>query len=142
MLFLVVLSTAVIVLAGCSEETSGNYSGIDVDFTEFGMTMAMGKFFEVFTNSSEYLDQIMRVRGEYFSMFFQETGQRHHFITLIPGDDCCRMGFEFMVSGEKSFPEDFPAEGMVIEITGVLSVYEEFGSHFIYLATDEIVIVD
>jgi len=114
---------------------------VDVDLTALSSTMAQAEFINILTNPSDYLGKTIRVRGPYFNINFQEFGEVFHFVMVIEGDECCRMGFEFILSGDYAYPDDFPSQYARIEITGVLSVIEHGEQNFLYLATDEITLL-
>ncbi|MCL2392413.1 MAG: hypothetical protein FWC66_07380 [Oscillospiraceae bacterium] len=112
---------------------------VDVDMAAMSSTMAQAKFFSIFTNPMEYLGQTIRASGPYFSFYFDEL--QNHFVMIVPGDACCRLGFEFRLPDTYVYPDDFPAQYTPIEITGVLSRYEAHEQGFIYLAVDEIILM-
>lgn len=121
-------------------DTIGDVS-VDVDLSALSSTMAQAKFINIMQNSDDYLGRTIRVQGPYFSMPFPQTDEHLHFVMVIEGDECCRMGFEFMVSGDTVYPYDYPAQYAMIEIVGIISMLEEFGQYFLYIATDEIVLL-
>ena len=38
---------------------------------------------------------------------------------------CCSQGMEFVLNNDYKFPEDYPAEGEDITVTGVFETYKE-----------------
>ena len=128
-----------LLITGCGDAAATeSRDDIDVDFTILSSTIATAKFNDIFTDSSEYLGQTIRVSGAYFYIYLAQTDKVYHFVTVVDGDACCRMGFEFRLPGITEFPDDYPDAETIIEVIGVLSIYEELDSPFLYLAVEEL----
>ena len=138
---LLVLCLLCLPAAGCSGDSEKNGRSADVDLTLLSTTMAQAEFQNISARSSDFMGKTIRVNGTYNSMFFDQTGNFYHYVIVVEGDDCCRQGFEFKLTDEDFALDDFPAQGTKIEITGVLSMYEELGMKYVYLAADEIIII-
>jgi hypothetical protein len=132
--------------AGCGGEPNnggGEDDGIDIDFTRLSTIVQSTQHEIIMENVGDFVGQTMRIRGEYTAFFWEESGEIHHFVTL----DCpsgCPKYFEFAVSGgELEFPDDYPDEGVLIEIVGVLSTYRVSGvaRDMPYFVVDEFVVV-
>jgi len=112
----------------------------DFDFTALGEIMAEAQYFNILSNAEQNLGSVIRARGAYFSLFLEETGLHYHFVTIVPGDACCRLGFEFRLLEDALFSYDYLEENSVIEVVGVLGKYELFGQIFYYLSVDDVII--
>jgi len=134
---LLVLCLFCALVAGCSG--GGGGSDVDIDLTSMSTTMAQAEFRRLVMDAERYAGRTIRASGAYFTFFFDGTNQRYHFVTIVDGDDCCREGLEFRLTGDPVFPDDFPAENTFVEVTGTLGRYQELGQWFIYVSTDEIV---
>ena len=116
----------------------------DVDFTRFSSTIAEAMFFDILSNSGNYIGNTIKARGEYFSLSIRELSRSFHYVTIVPGDACCPAeGFELKFTDENATDDDFPDENTMIEVVGILGIYEheELGQRFLYLAVDEIIIL-
>ncbi|MCL2200375.1 MAG: hypothetical protein FWB75_00285 [Oscillospiraceae bacterium] len=121
-----------------SETTSA--ANVDIDLTELSTTMMQARFHHILSNAEDYLGQTIRVRGQYHNMPFGD--EYLHFVMIIPGDECCRMGFEFMRAGDYVYPDDFPAQYGALEIKGVLTRgFDGTFGNFLYLAVDDVFII-
>jgi hypothetical protein len=141
-------------VAGCGNGGSGGNAGnagnaaatsdrpeVDVDLTVLSSTMAQAEFFNILSNAADYMGKTIRVSGPYYSMYWAETGRVYHFVMVVEGDECCRMGMEFVRSGDYVYPDDYPSQYTMVEIVGVLGTYEEQGQSWVYLQVDEIIIL-
>jgi len=132
--------------ANGNTSTNGNANAsefdVDIDFTLFSRTIVEAEFQNIIDNSEQYMGKTIRVIGTYFPLFMAESGTTYHYIIIVAGDECCQLGFEFLRDGDYVVPDDYPAQGTLIEIIGVLDRYEEFGTSYIYLAVLEMSIVN
>ena len=132
LLFLIVLLTG-LSAAGCSAGTEPD-ADVDVDLTALSTTMAQAEFQNILSNQGDYLGKTIKVRGQYYSLIIDRTGNHHHYVIVVPGDECCMMGFEFKLSGDYTYPDDYPEQKVMIEVTGTLERYEELGNSYLHLA--------
>jgi len=132
-----------LLVPGCSGEETypASDQGVDVDFSALNSIMAQAALNNIARHSADYIGKTIKVRGAYYSIFPEQTGQHYHYVTIVDGDACCRQGFEFRFTDDKTYPDDYPDENEVIEVIGVLGRYEEFGSAYLYLAVDEITVL-
>ena len=114
---------------------------IDIDLSELSRIMVQAEFQNILTNSADNIGKTIRVNGLYYSLFWEQADRHLHYVMIVDGDECCRMGFEFMLVGDSVFPDDYPAQYTLIEVTGIFSRYNELGATYLYLAVDEIVIL-
>ena len=139
---LIIVCLILLCITGCSDadETSG--IDIDIDLSELSRIMVQAEFQNIHTNWEENVGKTIRVNGLYYSLFWEQTGLHYHYVMIAEGDDCCpRTGFEFKLVGDSVFPDDYPAQYTMIEVTGIFGRYEERGATYPYLAVDEIVIL-
>ena len=127
-----------IALSGCQSEAAE--TGGIIDLTVLSGDALHDIMDEIMLNPEAHLGEVIRVRGLYQPVFWDVTGQYYHYILIDDPDTCCVMSFEFILSGNPTFPDDFPAEDAEIEIIGVFSSYEELERTFFYLAVDEIIV--
>jgi len=116
---------------------------VDVDLTALSATVLAAEMVNIYTNKDDYIGKVVRVRGEYNNLFIDYTGRFHHFVLTVKGDSCCPdEGLEFEWTGDHIFPDDYPTLGATIEVEGVLSTYEAFGSQMVFLTVDNIFIIE
>jgi len=115
-------------------------ANVDIDLTRLSATMLAAEVTNIYNNGNANIGKTIRVRGDYFNFYNAEMDIHFHYVLTLNEDDCCQEGFEFRLSGDHVYPDDYPQIGTSIEVTGVFSSYEELGMIFYYLATDEITI--
>jgi len=125
-----------------SNANAGARADVDVDLTALSSTIAQAEYNNISRKPTDYIGKTIRVSGAYFSLYLAETDQRYHIVTIVYGDECCRQGFEFRLSDEYTYPDDYPAENEVIEVVGVLDLYESNGLRYLYLAVGEITVLN
>jgi hypothetical protein len=125
--------------SGCSDDTESDGNDVDVDLTGLSQTIVEAQFQNIITNSADFLGKTIRVIGTYYPLHIAELNETYHYVIIVFGDECCQMGFEFKRDGNYMVPDDYPAMNELIEVIGVLSRYEEWGSTFLYLAVKELI---
>ena len=131
-------------LVGCTgAENPEAADGVDVDFTTLNSVMAEGVFRNITSNSEDYLGKTIRASGELINLFIDAYDRYYRYVAITEGDDiCCPPDvFEIRLTGAHVVDDDYPESGTIIEVTGILSRFDEFGTGFLYLAVDEIIIV-
>jgi hypothetical protein len=140
-----------ILAAGCEEkngyadpsennEAEENQITIDIDFTRLSSTMQNAQLQIVMQNAHDYIGQTMKIRGVYDPYFIEHLEEYLQFIMI----DCptgCPKYLEFIWSGDRVYPDDYPELGTMIELVGVFNIYKLNGFDYPYFAVDDIVIV-
>jgi hypothetical protein len=109
---------------------------IDIDLTAFSTTMAYSMMTDVFNNPYSYIGQIIRTNGVYELYFCEVTESYFHYIIVDGPENCCPKILEFKTDGDE------PEGGARIQITGEFGIYEDMGFKYIYLAADEVIILE
>jgi len=154
---LVLFCLLIAIATGCSNEdtsqsgsrnsgTPVNLSAtgkkVDVDLTVLSNTVAFAEATNIAKKPDKYLGKIIRMRGDYYSSYFDGTGLQYHYVVIEDASTCCRNGFEFIWNGVHIYPDDYPEEQTPIEVVGVYDSYDELGKKYYYLAVDAIGIVN
>jgi len=136
--FLIMLQIS-ISLYGCSNSSDG--VDVDIDLSELSMTLIEAEYQRIVSSSEEYKGKTIKLYGSYQAMQIDNDGNVAHFIIVIPGDECCQMGFEFKRDESYSFPDDYPSQNSMILITGKLDKHERFGASYTYIDVNEFTVV-
>jgi hypothetical protein len=112
--------------------------GVDVDLTALSSTMVYGEVYNMMMEPERYIGQTIKMRGLYYSNFYESTGQHYHFVIVQDATACCAQGLEFVWIGEHVYPDDYPENESEIEIAGVWEGYEEEGHTWYRIKTDAI----
>jgi len=127
-----------LLLTGCTEENNEN--DVDIDLTAISMTVLQAEYERIISNADDYVGKTIQVYGSY-RVYLYDTDNIAHFIIVIPGDECCQMGFEFKWDGNFAFHGDYPAQNAMILITGTLGKHEVFNNYYLYIAVDDFTVV-
>lgn len=114
---------------------------VDYDLTELNTVMLYGSVSSMAQSPEDYLGKTIRIRGLYSDFYFEETESYYHYLVIQDASLCCMQGIEFIVSGDYTFPDDYPENFTEIELEGVFAKYEELDITYYYLAVDEIVVL-
>jgi len=142
-LLLIIICTLVAGCAGGGESQKEEREAVqvDVDLTVLSETVLSAELMHIILNSDDYVGKTIRVRGTYYSLFHEASGEFYHYVITKQGDECCQEGLEFVWNGDHTFPDDYPEMGTPIELYGVFSRYQGEGIRFFYLAVDDISIL-
>ena len=142
-----VMCLILILNVGCSSPSTGQKSDseedvitADVDFTVMSSTLITAEVYNLLTRPSEYMGKTIKIAGLYSPLYFSDTDNYYHYVTIPGADACCAQGIEFMRNGAYSYPDDYPKENAVIEVFGVYDSYEESDQTWYYLSVDNLVI--
>lgn len=110
----------------------------DVDLTILSSTMVFGEVFNMIIYPEEYLEKTIKIRGEYYSYYDEETDDRYFFVIVADALGCCAQGLEFVLNDDYTYPEDYPEDGAEVEFIGVFDEYDMMGFTYYYLQVDEL----
>lgn len=107
-------------LCGCGEGSTGK---IDMDLTALSDTVAYAYVCAMISTPEEYEGQTVRLSGT-FTVY--QTSEKTYFACLVTDStSCCSQSIEFVLDGDYSYPDDYPALGSTITVSGKLSTYYE-----------------
>lgn len=116
-------------------------SAIDLDLTQLSSILVYSEVFSMMERPEEYMGKTMKMAGLYYCLYDETTESAYHFVIIEDALECCQQGIEFVWKGDHAYPQDYPEEGAVIEVTGSLEVYEESAMEYYRLAADELTIL-
>jgi len=124
--------------AGCSNKAE---VADFIDLTALSDTLRIAELVNITAAPKLYEGKTIKLGGAYQSQYYQETRQRYHAVLVADAAACCQQGLEFVWNGEHNYPGDYPQEGSQIEVTGVFGSYEELGTTYWHLVTNELVVL-
>ena len=134
--------------AGCSKNSIPADNQTDsadvsdfVDLTEMDGPMVFAEVWHMMQNRDDYIGKTVKIRGPFNTEYIDEIGRNRHCVVTQDEGGCCRQGFEFIWNGEHIYPNDYPEQGTIIEVTGVFESYEAAGIIYCYLSVNEIVVL-
>lgn len=117
-----------------SAEADQSSAGIDVDLTKLSSTMVYSEVYNMMNTSDNYIGKTVKMNGQ-FSYYEDPNSKAQYFACIIAdATACCSQGLEFTLTGEHTYPEDYPELGSEITVTGTFETYEEDGNRYCRLA--------
>lgn len=100
--------------------------GVDFDLTKMSPDMVYAMVYQMMTEPATYEGKVFRINGTYYASFFETNNQYYHYCIIKDALACCTQGMEFIWGdGTHAYPDEFPNEGDVVEITGTFETYSE-----------------
>ncbi|MDF2513660.1 MAG: hypothetical protein K0S04_3526 [Herbinix sp.] len=116
-------------------------SGIDVDLTKLSSTMVYSEVYNMMNKPEDYVGKTIKIEGVYYASYWQDTEKYYHCVLISDATACCQNGIEFVWDNDTHvYPDEYPPDNTVIELTGVFGLYEEMGETYCYLKTDNITV--
>ncbi len=107
---------------------------IDWDFTKMNFNMASGLVFDMMVDPQKYNNKTAKIKGQFASDVHQ--GKRVFAVFVWDATGCCPTGLNILPLANKKYPDDFPADGSLVTITGVLEMANLFGQEDLCLVAE------
>lgn len=96
---------------------------VDVDLTKLSSTMVYSEVYNMMSSPEGYMGKRVRMKG---SFAYAEGEGRYYFACVIAdAAACCAQGIEFVLKDERKFPDEYPAKGAEITVSGIFDTYKE-----------------
>ena len=116
---------------------------VDIDLTVLTANMVYAEVYNMMMNPDEYLGKTIKVSGPYFPLYYDVMDNYYHYVMIEDALACCENGMEFIWDeGSHVYPDEYPKEDDMIEISGELKCYEEEGYIYYYLDIDEYTLLE
>lgn len=113
---------------------------VDIDLQKLGSTMAYALTDNMIASPQDYVGKTIRVYGQFFATYWQETDKSYYYITVSDELGCCQQAIEFIWDDNTHiWPDEYPEPDSIIEVKGVIRTYEEFDFTYPYIDIDEII---
>ncbi|MBR2283822.1 MAG: hypothetical protein IJ874_05315 [Ruminococcus sp.] len=100
-------------------------SEYDIDLTVLSSSMVYAQVYDMMSSPTEYEGKTVKMHGN-FSYYKDPANGNEYFAVLIAdAAACCSQGIEFVLDGSYVYPDDYPAEGDEVTVTGVFGWYKE-----------------
>ena len=124
--------------AGSSESVK-SANNIDVDLTKLSSTMVYSEVYNMMYTPDDYIGKIVKMKGQFAYYEDPETKAQYFACIIADATACCSQGLEFVLTGEHTYPNDYPELGSEITVSGTFELYEENGSQYCRLTDAELV---
>jgi len=99
--------------------------GIDIDLTSLPSTMVYSEVYHMMVKPEDYIGKTVKMSGAFNYFQDEATGNEYFACVIQDATACCAQGIEFILSGDYSYPEDYPETGDEICIVGTFDTYTE-----------------
>lgn len=115
-------------------QTSGE---LDVDLTTLSSTMVYSEVYNMMYEPNRYVGKRIKMDGQFAVYEDSNTGAVYTACIIMDATACCSQGLEFVLAGEKTYPDDYPELGAEITVTGIFQLYDENGTTYCHLVDAE-----
>ena len=70
---IILICLIITTVVGCTDTPGTGDDEVDVDLASMSTTMAQAEFNNIISNSADYMGKTIRVRGPYYSMYWDQT---------------------------------------------------------------------
>ncbi len=106
-------------------------SSVDVDLTQLSSTMVYSEVYNMMTTPENYIGKVVKMSGD-FALYSNEA-QNYYACVIADATACCQQGLEFVLTGDKKYPDDYPKVNDKITVTGVFETYYEGENRYCHL---------
>ena len=110
--------------------------GIDVDLTKLSSTMVYSEVYNMMYTPDDYIGKTVKMKGQFAIGYVYNTdgtpdeSTARFACVIADATACCSQGLEFILTGEHTYPNDYPELGSEITVTGTFEVYTENGFQY------------
>ncbi len=99
--------------------------GIDVDLTRLSSTMVYSEVYNMMYTPNDYIGKTVKMKGQFAYYENPDTKAQYFACIIADATACCSQGLEFVLTGEHTYPNDYPELGSEITVTGTFELYTE-----------------
>ena len=100
---------------------------LDVDLTRLSSTMVYSEVYNMMYTPDDYIGKTVKMKGQFAYYEDPETKKQYFACIIADATACCSQGLEFILTGEHTYPNDYPEVYSDITVTGTFETYEENG---------------
>ena len=109
-----------------------------LDLTTLSASMVYGQVYDMVYNPDNYKGRMVRVKGPFAYYQDPATNKEYFAVLITDAMACCSQGIEFVLDGEHSYPDDYPAVDEETTVTGIFNFYKENGNSYCQLLNAKI----
>ncbi len=114
-------------------------NNLDVDLTKLSSTMVYSEVYNMMYTPDDYIGKTVKMKGKFAYYEDPETKAQYFACIIADATACCSQGLEFVLTGEHTYPNDYPELNSEITVTGTFETYEENGFKYCRLTDAAIV---
>lgn len=107
------------------EENLKEDDSIDIDLTSLSSTMVYSEVSHMMYEPENYIGKIIKMDGTFSSYYDEATGNYYFACIIKDATACCAQGFEFELTDDYTYPDDYPKEGDPVSVVGEFDTYQD-----------------
>ena len=145
LLCVLLIALTLIPLAACGHEDTAQKpaaedaegtAAVDIDLTVLSGIMVYSEVNSMISFPDNYIGKTVKMQGQF--TIYQATDENGAFIpdkmffacVIADATACCSQGLEFILTGEHTYPDEYPELGAEITVVGTFEWYEEDGCRY------------
>lgn len=108
-----------------------------LDLTALSSTMVYAEVYNMMVTPENYVGRTVKMQGQFTVYEDTENNKVYYACVIADATACCQQGLEFVLSGNVTYPDDYPEPNTEITVTGVFQTYEESGYKYCHLVDAE-----
>jgi len=120
---LCLLAAMLLTVSACGEKKTEDSDMLDL--TSLSSTMVYSEVYNMMNTPENYMGRTVKMKGNFSVYEDESTGNIYYACVIADATACCSQGIEFVLSEERSYPDEYPALGTEITVTGTFGTYQE-----------------
>jgi hypothetical protein len=110
-----------------------------VDLTQLSPSMVYAQVYDMTYNPDRYTGKTIIAKGQF--TYYQDPNTQNEYFAVLISDAaaCCSQGIEFVLDGDYTYPDDYPALDETITVTGTYNSYKEEYNTYVQLLNAKII---
>ena len=145
LLCVLLIALTLIPLAACGREDTAqkpaaeaaeDTAALDIDLTVLSSTMVYSEVYSMMSFPDDYIGKTVKMKGQFAIGYVYNTdgtpdeSTARFACVIADATACCSQGLEFILTGEHTYPDEYPELGAEITVVGTFEWYEEDGFRY------------
>ena len=117
-------------------EAAEDTAALDIDLTVLSSTMVYSEVYSMMSFPDDYIGKTVKMKGQFVIGYVYNTdgtpdeSTARFACVIADATACCSQGLEFILTGEHTYPDEYPELGAEITVVGTFELYEEDGCRY------------
>ncbi len=109
-----------------------------LDLRDLSPTVVYSEVFAMMNEPADYEGKTIIAKGPFAHYDDERTNKQYYAVIVKDATACCAQGIEFVLAGDKKYPDDYPKDGDEVTVTGKFNSYEDVTGKYVQLSDAEI----
>ena len=117
-------------------EAAEDTAALDIDLTVLSSTMVYSEVYSMMSFPDDYIGKTVKMKGQFVIGYVYNTdgtpdeSTARFACVIADATACCSQGLEFILTGDHTYPDEYPELGAEITVVGTFEWYEEDGCRY------------